>query len=87
MSNLAPKVALKTSGSRLVPAKKRSPPKPKAPPEPVRRDAPGYAVGNPVSHPDFGNGTVTAIEDDKLTIEFVDRGVKQIVHHYVKHRT
>jgi len=45
-----------------------------------------YTVGDQVSHPMFGGGTVTAIDADKLTIEFADQVVKQIIDGYVKHR-
>ena len=48
--------------------------------------ATGYAVDDLVSHPMFGDGTVTAVEPDKLTIEFKDGRVKQIVDSYVKRR-
>jgi hypothetical protein len=42
-----------------------------------------YAVGDDVAHPQFGDGTVTDIEGDKLTISFVDGRVKQILDYYV----
>ena len=45
-----------------------------------------YTVGDQISHPMFGEGTVTAINVDKLTIEFPDNVSKQIVDDYVKHR-
>ena len=45
-----------------------------------------YTVGDQISHPMFGDGTVTAINADKLTIEFPDSVSKQIVDDYVKHR-
>ena len=45
-----------------------------------------YAVGDQVSHPMFGGGTVAALDADKLTIEF-DKGVtKQIIDYYVRPR-
>jgi hypothetical protein len=47
-------------------------------------EALGFAIGDLASHPQFGDGTVTAIEKDKLTIEFEDGRVKQIVDYYVK---
>jgi hypothetical protein len=34
----------------------------------------------------FGDGTVTAIHTNKLTISFPDSVIKQIVDDYVKHR-
>jgi DNA helicase II / ATP-dependent DNA helicase PcrA len=45
-----------------------------------------YAVGDDVVHPQFGDGTITDIEGDKLTIKFADGRVKQIVDYYVKRR-
>ena len=45
-----------------------------------------YTVGDRISHPMFGDGTVTAIHADKLTIEFPDSVTKQIVDGYVEHR-
>ena len=48
--------------------------------------ATGYVVGDLVSHPMFGDGTVAAVEADKLTIEFKDGRVKRIVDSYVKRR-
>ena len=49
-------------------------------------EATGYAVGDLVSHPMFGDGTVTAVEAGKLTIAFKDGRVKQVVDYYVKRR-
>ena len=48
--------------------------------------ATGSVVDDPVSHPMFGDGIVTAVEAGKLTIEFKDGRVKQIVDYYVKRR-
>lgn len=45
-----------------------------------------YAVGDQVSHSMFGNGTVMAIDENKLTVEFPERITKQIIDGYVKHR-
>jgi hypothetical protein len=45
-----------------------------------------YAVGDDVVHPQFGDGIVTDIDGDKLTIKFADGRVKQIVDYYVKRR-
>jgi DNA helicase II / ATP-dependent DNA helicase PcrA len=45
-----------------------------------------YKAGDLVSHPMFGHGTVTAVDANKLTIEFKDGRVKQIVDYYVKRR-
>jgi hypothetical protein len=51
-----------------------------------RVETSGYAVGDLVSHPQFGNGTVRAVDANKLTIEFEGGRVKQIVDYYVKRR-
>jgi hypothetical protein len=48
--------------------------------------ASNYTAGDSVSHPMFGDGTVTAVDANKLTIEFKDGRVKQIVDYYVKRR-
>jgi hypothetical protein len=45
-----------------------------------------YAVGDQVSHPMFGSGTVAAVDADKLTIEFAKGVTKQIVDYYVRPR-
>jgi DNA helicase II / ATP-dependent DNA helicase PcrA len=42
-----------------------------------------YAIGDRVAHAMFGDGTVTAIDANKLTIKFSDN-TKQIVDDYVK---
>jgi hypothetical protein len=44
-----------------------------------------YAVGDQILHAMFGDGTVTAIDANKLTIEFPS-ATKQIVDDFVKHR-
>jgi len=43
-----------------------------------------FAIGNHISHPQFGEGTVIEIDDAKLTINFASRGTKQIIDYYVK---
>ena len=43
-----------------------------------------FAIGDPVSHPHFGDGSVTAIDGVTLTIAFVDRQARQILDYYVK---
>jgi DNA helicase II / ATP-dependent DNA helicase PcrA len=45
-----------------------------------------YAIGDRVSHPMFGDGSVTAIDSNRLTIQFSNDITKQIVDDYVKHR-
>jgi hypothetical protein len=43
-----------------------------------------FAIGDHVSHLQFGEGTVTEIDGRKLTIDFANRGTKQIVDDYVR---
>lgn len=43
-----------------------------------------FAVGDWVSHPQFGDGIITAIEGPKLSIKFDAQGNKQIIDSYVK---
>jgi hypothetical protein len=45
-----------------------------------------YAIGDRISHPMFGHGTVAAIDVHTLTIEFGGNVVKQILDGYVKPR-
>ena len=69
-------------------ASKKTAPKAKTP-EPAAPSAPNairYALGDLISHPIFGDGTVAAIDADKLTIEFEGNVMKQIVDYYVKPR-
>ena len=46
-----------------------------------------YAVGDHISHAMFGDGTVTAIDENKLTIDFPESVTKQIIDSYVKHQS
>jgi len=80
--------AKKAAAMKSAAAKKTAP---KAKPAEATADpgslSPGqYALGDLVSHPIFGHGTVAAIDADKLTIEFDGNVVKQIVDYYVKPR-
>ena len=43
-----------------------------------------FAIGDRVSHPQFGNGIITDIESHKLTINFDAHGSKHIIDSYVK---
>ncbi len=45
-----------------------------------------FTINDNISHPQFGEGTVTEIDGAKLTINFASRGTKQIVDYYVKRR-
>ncbi len=42
------------------------------------------AVGDRISHPQFGVGTITAMEGSQLSIAFDTHGKKQIIDSYVK---
>jgi len=44
----------------------------------------GYVVGARVSHPKFGDGTVTAVDADKLTIRFKGGRERQSVDAFVR---
>ena len=51
--------------------------------------APGvseHAVGDQIFHPMFGDGTVKALDGEKLTIKFAGNVTKQILAYYVKPR-
>ena len=43
-----------------------------------------FSVGDRVTHPSFGDGNVTSIHDDKLTIVFEKAGTKVVVDGFVK---
>jgi DNA helicase-2/ATP-dependent DNA helicase PcrA len=45
-----------------------------------------FTLDEEVTHPKFGDGTITDIESNKLTIKFSDGRVKQILDYYVKRR-
>jgi hypothetical protein len=44
----------------------------------------GFAVEDRVSHPQFGNGTVIAIDGSTLSIEFDEQGTRHVIDGYVK---
>ena len=80
--------AKKPTKSRALPASSpRKTAKPKTPATPLApAHVSDYAVGDHISHAMFGDGTVTAIDANKLTIDFPDSVTKQIVDDYVKLR-
>ena len=43
-----------------------------------------FALGDRVSHPQFGTGTITAIKGSTLSIEFDTYGTKHIIESFVK---
>ena len=45
-----------------------------------------FAIGDGIAHPQFGAGIVTEIDGEKLTIDFANRGTKQIIDYYVQRR-
>ena len=83
----AVKPRTKSASALRATASKKTAPKAKTAgpgPAPNAPNADKYALGDLISHPMFGGGTVVAIDADKLTIEFEGNVVKQIVDHYVK---
>jgi hypothetical protein len=46
-----------------------------------------YAIGEGITHAQFGDVLVTAIDGEKLTIKFSDGRTKVIVDYYAKHRS
>ena len=44
----------------------------------------GFAVGDRVFHQKFGYGTVRAVEDNKLAIEFEEAGNKNVMDAFVE---
>ena len=90
LSEAASKVVRKSktgSASDREPRRTNTRVKPKPRPPAVAAYIPyvsAFAIGDRISHPQFGEGTVTEIDDAKLTINFASRGTKQIVDYYVK---
>jgi DNA helicase-2/ATP-dependent DNA helicase PcrA len=78
-------VPAKKKIKKTTPAHQR-PQRPKTLPEAVAQPAKltGFAVGDRVSHPQFGDGTIIAIEDHRLSIAFDTLGNKQIIDSFVK---
>ena len=78
----------RTKNGKKVQAALQRPQRQKTLPEAIAQSAPtkltALAVGDRVSHPQFGNGTITAIEGSKLSIAFDTHGKKQIIDSYVK---
>ena len=72
----------KASPGPSVKLRKRRLPEASRAPEQAKQSI--FAIGDPVSHPQFGDGSVTAIDGGTLTIAFVDHQVRQILDYYVK---
>ena len=81
----APKPAAAKAGAKPA-AKTAKAPRakkvPAPPPEPIPYVS-AYEVGNKVSHPMFGDGKVTAIDDEQLSIAF-SGGDKVVLDSFVK---
>jgi hypothetical protein len=60
------------------------PPRPRSATRQLHRRHTLYSQLLQVSHPQFGDGSVTAIDVGTLTVAFVDHQVKQILDYYVK---
>jgi hypothetical protein len=84
-----PAKARQPRASALKSSAPRKTAKPKAPVNGVTAvtDASKYTVGDHISHPMFGHGTVTAIDERKLTIEFPESVTKEIIDAYVTRRS
>jgi hypothetical protein len=76
----APKAASKAAAKTTT--KSAAKKKPAAPPPPVVHVS-AYSVGNRVSHPVFGEGKVTAIDRDQLSIQFAN-SEKVVLESFVK---
>jgi len=70
--------ALKSTGRRKA-IKSETPPTTPVTTHPASK----FTVGDRVSHAMFGDGTVTAVDGNTLTIAFADNVVKQIIDGYV----
>lgn len=75
---------------RVVKKKPRKPrsvhPSAAAKPLPVAPTGHGYMIGSKVSHPMFGDGVVTDVDADTLTIKFKGNRMKLIVAAFVRPR-
>jgi hypothetical protein len=80
-NNLPKKRAKSGSVSKAVSKKKATKPIREAAASPNEQGK--FVIGDKVTHPMFGEGTVTAIDADKLTIKFA-QVIRQIVNYYVK---
>ena len=76
------KTSKKVGATHQRPERKKTVAEAVAQPAPVKLTA--FVVGDRISHPQFGGGTVTAIAGPKLSIAFDKRGEKQIIDSYVK---
>jgi hypothetical protein len=57
---------------------------PEAVAEPSAAKLTGFAVNDRVSHPQFGNGTVIAVEGSTLSIAFDEQDTRRIIESFVK---
>ncbi len=67
---------------------RQRPPRQNTLPEAVTGSRPvtliAFAVGDRVSHPQFGTGTITAIKGSTLSIAFDKQGTRHIIESFVK---
>ncbi|MGH7029922.1 MAG: ATP-dependent helicase, partial [Stellaceae bacterium] len=82
-------IDLPSTGATTPWAERRRPVLIEAGPAPRRgaeiRQVGGFSVGERVFHQKFGYGTITAVEDNKLTIRFEHAGDKKVMDGYVEH--
>jgi hypothetical protein len=71
--------ALKSSGRRKATKRETTTPE-------TTHPTSKFTDGDRVSHPMFGDGTVTAVNGNTLTIAFAENVVKQIIDGYVNRR-
>ncbi len=76
------KTSKKIRTTRQPPERQKTVAEAVAQPTPVKLA--GFAVGDHISHPQFGEGTITAIAGSRLSIAFDTCGEKQIIDSYVK---
>jgi DNA helicase-2/ATP-dependent DNA helicase PcrA len=76
-----PQIAKKRSSN----ARRKEPAAPVAP-IPVATAGHGYVVGSKVAHAMFGDGAVTAVDGDRLTIKFKSGRERLIVAAFVNAR-
>jgi hypothetical protein len=84
MSRTTPKKPMPKARPKKAKPVANSPIEPKS--TPSATETTNYSVGDEVTHPMFGDGTVTAVDGNKLTIKFSDGRVKKILESFVEHR-
>ena len=80
------KARAKSASAPAAPAKQATSEPSGAAPSSPAPSVSKHAVGDQIFHPMFGDGTVNALDGDKLTIKFAGNVTKQILADYVKLR-